>query len=101
MKLNAVKELANRIVYEDEGMLIVNKPVGIAVHGGSGLSYGVIEALRVLLPNERKLELVHRIDRETSGLLIIAKKNSFLKHLQEQFREKTIQKSYYCLMPGK
>lgn len=100
VNLDSVKELAKRIVYEDKGMIIIDKPVGIAVHGGSGLSYGVIEALRFLMPKEKKLELVHRIDRETSGLLIIAKKNSYLKHLQEQFRAKTIQKSYYCLVPG-
>lgn len=97
-KLDKIQELKNRIVYEDQHMLILNKPVGIAVHGGSGLSYGVIEALRVLYPKERTLELVHRIDRETSGLLIIAKKMSVLRQLQEQFREKTISKSYYCLV---
>lgn len=97
-KLDKIQELKKRIVYEDQHMLILNKPVGIAVHGGSGLSYGVIEALRVLYPKERTLELVHRIDRETSGLLIIAKKMSVLRQLQEQFREKTISKSYYCLV---
>ena len=73
-KLNKVAELESQILYEDEVMLVINKPSGIAVHGGSGLSFGVIEALRALRPQARFLELVHRIDRDTSGILLVAKK---------------------------
>lgn len=72
-KLNKVAELESQILYEDEVMLVINKPSGIAVHGGSGLSFGVIEALRALRPQARFLELVHRIDRDTSGILLVAK----------------------------
>ncbi|RIY32458.1 hypothetical protein CJP74_04540 [Psittacicella melopsittaci] len=100
VKLNSVKVLKDNIVYEDKGLFIINKPAGIAVHGGSGLSYGVVEALRVLFPKEKRLELVHRIDKETSGLLMVARKASVLKALQDQFRNKTIHKSYLCLVPG-
>ncbi|MDD1650031.1 MAG: pseudouridine synthase, partial [Methylococcaceae bacterium] len=67
-----------RILYEDDDLLVLNKPSGMAVHGGSGLSYGVIEALRELRPHSRALELVHRLDRDTSGCLLIAKKRSAL-----------------------
>ncbi|MFC6277374.1 RluA family pseudouridine synthase [Psittacicella hinzii] len=100
VKLNSVQALAKQIVYEDPGLFIINKPAGIAVHGGSGVNYGVVEALRVLFPHERRLELVHRIDRDTSGLLMVARKPSVLKALQDQFREKIIHKSYLCLIPG-
>lgn len=99
-KLNKVAELKNQILYEDEVMLIINKPSGIAVHGGSGLSFGVIEALRALRPNARFLELVHRIDRDTSGILLVAKKRSALRHLHAQLREKTVQKDYLALVRG-
>ncbi len=87
-KLNKVAELEHCIVYEDEHLLILNKPSGTAVHGGSGLHFGAIEALRALRPQARFLELVHRIDRDTSGILLVAKKRSALRHLQAQFREK-------------
>lgn len=100
VKLNSVQELVQQIVYEDKGFFIINKPAGIAVHGGSGVDYGVVEALRVLFPKEKRLELVHRIDRDTSGLLMVARKPSVLKNLQDQFRNKTIYKSYLCLIPG-
>ncbi|MBF0785272.1 23S rRNA pseudouridine(955/2504/2580) synthase RluC [Muribacter muris] len=99
-KLNKVAELENQILYEDEVMLIINKPSGIAVHGGSGLSFGVIEALRALRPQARFLELVHRIDRDTSGILLVAKKRSALRHLHEQLREKGVQKDYLALVRG-
>ena len=82
-KLNKVAELEQQILYEDEVMLVINKPSGIAVHGGSGLSFGVIEALRALRPQARFLELVHRIDRDTSGILLVAKKRSALRSLHE------------------
>lgn len=87
-KLNKVSELEQCIIYEDDHMLILNKPSGTAVHGGSGLKFGAIEALRALRPDARFLELVHRIDRDTSGILLVAKKRSALRHLQAQFREK-------------
>ncbi|WP_434566023.1 23S rRNA pseudouridine(955/2504/2580) synthase RluC [Vibrio chagasii] len=99
-KLNKVSELEQCIIYEDDHMLILNKPSGTAVHGGSGLKFGAIEALRALRPEARFLELVHRIDRDTSGILLVAKKRSALRHLQAQFREKTVQKYYFALVMG-
>jgi len=99
-KLNKVSELEHCIIYEDDHMLILNKPSGTAVHGGSGLKFGAIEALRALRPEARFLELVHRIDRDTSGILLVAKKRSALRHLQAQFREKTVQKYYFALVMG-
>ena len=99
-KLNKVSELEQCIIYEDGHMLILNKPSGTAVHGGSGLKFGAIEALRALRPEARFLELVHRIDRDTSGILLVAKKRSALRHLQAQFREKTVQKYYFALVMG-
>ncbi|MEI8596111.1 23S rRNA pseudouridine(955/2504/2580) synthase RluC [Photobacterium sp. Hal280] len=99
-KLDKVAELENCIIYEDEHMLILNKPSGTAVHGGSGLKFGAIEALRALRPDARFLELVHRIDRDTSGILLVAKKRSALRKLQEQFRQKTVQKYYFALVMG-
>ena len=91
--------LLARVVYEDEGLIVLNKPSGIAVHGGSGLDFGVIEAMREVT-GKKYLELVHRIDKDTSGLLMIAKKRSTLKTLQEYLRDKTIQKSYLCIVKG-
>ncbi|WP_165311865.1 23S rRNA pseudouridine(955/2504/2580) synthase RluC [Vibrio ziniensis] len=99
-KLNKVAELESCILHEDEHVLILNKPSGTAVHGGSGLKFGAIEALRALRPQARFLELVHRIDRDTSGILLVAKKRSALRHLQAQFREKTVQKYYFALVMG-
>ncbi|WP_010318850.1 23S rRNA pseudouridine(955/2504/2580) synthase RluC [Vibrio ordalii] len=99
-KLSKVAELEHCIIFEDEHLLILNKPSGTAVHGGSGLKFGAIEALRALRPEARFLELVHRIDRDTSGILLVAKKRSALRHLQAQFREKTIQKYYFALVMG-
>ncbi|MDF2186500.1 23S rRNA pseudouridine(955/2504/2580) synthase RluC [Grimontia hollisae] len=99
-KLNRVAELEKCVIYEDDHMLVLNKPSGTAVHGGSGLHFGAIEAMRALRPDARFLELVHRIDRDTSGILLIAKKRSALRHLQAQFREKTVQKYYFALTMG-
>ncbi|MBD1571752.1 23S rRNA pseudouridine(955/2504/2580) synthase RluC [Vibrio sp. S17_S38] len=99
-KLDKVSELENCIIFEDDSLLILNKPSGTAVHGGSGLKFGAIEALRALRPDARFLELVHRIDRDTSGILLVAKKRSALRHLQAQFREKTVQKYYFALVMG-
>lgn len=88
------------VVFEDEALLAINKPAGIAVHGGSGQSFGVIEQLRQARPQARFLELVHRLDKETSGLLLVAKKRSALKHLQDQFRRRQMDKRYLALVQG-
>jgi 23S rRNA pseudouridine955/2504/2580 synthase len=88
------------IVYEDEALIIVNKPAGVAVHGGSGVSFGVIEQLRRARPQAKLLELAHRLDRETSGLLIVAKKRLALTRLHDQFREGVIAKRYLALVKG-
>ncbi|AHG60039.1 23S rRNA pseudouridine(955/2504/2580) synthase RluC [Buchnera aphidicola] len=92
--------LLNSILYEDNDLLIINKPSGIAVHGGSGFNFGVIEYFRKLRPLNKFLELVHRIDRETSGVLILAKKRTCLTSLHEQLREKKIKKEYLALVHG-
>ena len=99
-KLNAVANLEKQIIYEDEVLIVLNKPSGMAVHGGSGLSFGVIEALRALRPQAKMLELVHRLDRDTSGCLVIAKRRSALRHLHEQLRNKKVQKFYHALVKG-
>ncbi|MSQ72993.1 MAG: RluA family pseudouridine synthase [Betaproteobacteria bacterium] len=88
------------IVLEDDALLVVNKPAGLAVHGGSGISFGVIEQMRAARPKLRFLELVHRLDRDTSGLLLLAKKRSALTALHEQMRDGAIHKSYLALVPG-
>lgn len=93
------KGLLQRIIYEDEGLLVVNKPAGIAVHGGSGVAYGLIEALRQAT-GKKYLELIHRIDRDTSGLVMISKKRSVLKKLQDDLREHRIQKTYAAIVKG-
>jgi 23S rRNA pseudouridine955/2504/2580 synthase len=88
------------LLLEDEHLLAVDKPAGVAVHGGSGVSFGVIEQLRQARPQAKLLELVHRLDRETSGILLVAKKRSALKHLQDQFRERETGKTYLALVQG-
>ena len=88
------------IVYEDKALIVLNKPAGIAVHGGSGLNYGVIEAFRQLRPDAKEIELVHRLDRDTSGLLMIAKKRSMLRHLHEALRGTGVDKRYLALVRG-
>ncbi|AHG22227.1 23S rRNA pseudouridylate synthase [Chania multitudinisentens RB-25] len=99
-KLEKVAALVDCILYEDEHVLLLNKPSGTAVHGGSGLSFGVIEGLRALRPEARFLELVHRLDRDTSGVLMVAKKRSALRSLHEQLRLKGMQKDYLALVRG-
>jgi 23S rRNA pseudouridine955/2504/2580 synthase len=99
-KLNKVSSLENHILYEDDCLIVLNKPSGTAVHGGSGLSFGVIEALRALRPQQKFLELVHRLDRDTSGCLLIAKKRSALKSLHEQLRDRKVDKRYQALVAG-
>jgi len=89
------------LVFEDEAMLVIDKPSGVAVHGGSGVSFGVIEQLRQARPAARFLELAHRLDRETSGLLLIGKKRSALTRLHDQFRDGVIEKRYMALVKGR
>ncbi|CAA9891669.1 23S rRNA pseudouridylate synthase [Candidatus Methylobacter favarea] len=88
------------ILYEDEAFLVLNKPAGFAVHGGSGINSGIIEGLRLARPDSRFLELVHRLDRDTSGCLLIAKKRSALRKLHELFRDDQINKTYLALLAG-
>jgi 23S rRNA pseudouridine955/2504/2580 synthase len=88
------------ILLEDEHVLAVDKPAGVAVHGGSGVSFGVIEQLRQARPAAKFLELVHRLDRETSGVLLVAKKRSALTGLQDQFRGRETGKTYLALVSG-
>ena len=88
------------ILLEDEHLIALDKPAGTAVHGGSGVSFGVIEQLRQARPQAKFLELVHRLDRETSGILLVAKKRSALTHLQDQFRERETGKTYLALVIG-
>ncbi|WP_312594858.1 23S rRNA pseudouridine(955/2504/2580) synthase RluC [Stutzerimonas nitrititolerans] len=96
-----LERLEAAIVYEDKALIVLNKPAGIAVHGGSGLSYGVIEALRQLRPDAKELELVHRLDRDTSGLLMVAKKRSMLRHLHQELRGDGVDKRYMALVRGR
>ena len=89
------------ILYEDDRLLVLNKPSGLAVHGGSGIHYGAIEALRILRPQAKRLELVHRLDRDTSGCLLVTKRGSSLRSLHEQFRDNRVQKIYLALLKGR
>ncbi len=95
------EELQAAVLIEEDGCLVMNKPSGLAVHGGSGVQLGLIEALRGLWPEHRGLELVHRLDRDTSGCLLIAKKRSALRSLQEQMRSGLIDKYYLVLVVGR
>jgi 23S rRNA pseudouridine955/2504/2580 synthase len=98
---NAGLRLESCIIHEDERLIVLDKPTGIAVHGGSGLSHGVIEALRSARPDAPYLELVHRLDRETSGCLLIAKRRSTLRALHELLREGRVEKRYLALVKGR
>jgi len=89
------------VIYEDSSLLVVNKPSGLAVHGGSGVNLGLIEALRATRPSHSFLELVHRLDRETSGCLIVAKKRSSLRFLQDEMRARHVVKVYQALAVGR
>jgi 23S rRNA pseudouridine955/2504/2580 synthase len=93
--------LNERVIYEDEDFLALNKPSGLAVHGGSGVSWGAIELLRAARPQARFLELVHRLDRETSGCLLIAKRRPALRQMHEQFRDGLVRKQYQALLCGR
>ncbi len=88
------------VLLEDEHLIAIDKPAGVAVHGGSGVSFGVIEQLRRARPQAKFLELVHRLDRDTSGILLVAKKRSALTNLQNQFRERETGKTYLALVQG-
>ncbi len=97
-----IRDLAARVLYEEGGLLVLDKPAGLAVHGGSGVSWGVIEALRVARPDLPFVELVHRLDRDTSGLLMIATKRSMLRELHEQLRQQgQVRKTYVALLAGR
>ena len=88
------------VLFEDDDLIAIDKPAGVAVHGGSGVSFGVIEQLRMARPGAAFLELVHRLDRDTSGVLLLAKKRSALKALQDQFRGRETGKTYLALVAG-
>ncbi|EGV50403.1 23S rRNA pseudouridine(955/2504/2580) synthase RluC [Candidatus Endoriftia persephone] len=94
------ERLERSILFEDERIMVINKPAGMAVHGGSGLSFGVIEALRALRPEERSLELVHRLDRDTSGCLLLSKRRSALRSLHELMQKNLVDKRYLALLAG-
>ncbi len=89
------------IIYQDADVIALNKPTGLAVHGGSGISSGLIELLRAANPQEHSLELVHRLDRSTSGCLLVARKRSSLRYLHEAFREGNIRKTYLTVLEGR
>lgn len=98
--LNKFKIILFKILFHDESLLVINKPAGIAVHGGSGVNFGVIEQLRGQHPDWKFLELVHRLDRETSGVLLLARKRQALVELHQQIRKGTIRKRYLVLVKG-
>jgi 23S rRNA pseudouridine955/2504/2580 synthase len=93
--------VSSAIIHEDRDLIVINKPAGVAVHGGSGLSAGVIEALRATHPELKELELVHRLDRETSGVLLVAKRRAALRELHALLRERDMEKRYLALVVGR
>ena len=95
-----IRRIEGAILFEDDRLLVLNKPSGVAVHGGSGISYGVIELLRAARPASRYLELAHRLDRETSGCLVVAKRRSALRALHEGLRRRSLDKRYVALLGG-
>jgi len=95
-----LKPLDLPVVYEDAALLVIDKPSGVAVHGGSGVSFGVIESLRAERPQAKMLELAHRLDRDTSGLLVVAKKRSALVELHRLLREGEVEKIYVAVVKG-
>ena len=92
--------ILDRVLFEDKRLLVIDKPTGVAVHGGSGISHGVIELLRHARPDIHDLSLVHRLDRETSGCLVLAKRRSALRALHEKFRDGVVEKNYLALVLG-
>ena len=97
---SAIQSIARTILHDDEDLLVVNKPSGMAVHAGSGLNWGLIDVLRALRPQDAP-ELVHRLDRETSGCLLVAKNTQVARQLGDQFRKRETEKRYLCLMDGR
>lgn len=95
------KRIAKSVVYEDQNLIVLDKPTGLAVHGGSGVNFGLIESLRQIYPNQRYLELVHRLDRDTSGLIMVAKRASTLRELHQLLRGDGVDKRYLALVHGK
>ena len=100
-KISESRFVSFDVLFQDESLLVINKPAGVAVHGGSNISFGVIEQLRAQNPNWKFLELVHRLDRDTSGALLLAKKRSALTGLHRQIREREMGKRYLVLVKGK
>ncbi len=103
-RLTAVAAAAGRLVpilYEDDALVVVDKPAGLAVHGGSGIATGLIEQLRAARPQARFLELVHRLDRDTSGVMLVAKKRAVLVALHEELRDRGFDKRYLVLVRGR
>jgi len=99
--LETAHHILDQVLYEDDGLIVINKPAGVAVHGGSGVSFGIIEALRHVKGNVNKnLELIHRLDRDTSGCLMIAKRRSTLKAIHEMLRIGEVEKVYWALVKG-
>jgi 23S rRNA pseudouridine955/2504/2580 synthase len=96
-----VGQFSGTVLYEDDALLVVDKPAGTAVHGGSGVSHGIIEQLRHARPELRFLELVHRLDKETSGILLLAKKRSALTKLHDMMRTGQVEKHYFALVKGR
>ncbi len=93
--------LASAVLLENERLLVIDKPAGVAVHGGSGVRLGLVEAMRQLRPEWARLELAHRLDRDTSGCLVLAKDMAFLKALQRQLKERSVEKRYLALVTGR
>ena len=96
-----LQRIEENILFEDNDLMVINKPSGIAVHGGTGINWGLIEMVRILRPLARRIELVHRIDRDTSGCILIAKKPSVLKALQQQIRDNKWDKRYLAIVNGR
>jgi 23S rRNA pseudouridine955/2504/2580 synthase len=96
-----VEQLEQRVIHEDDGLLVIDKPAGLAVHGGSGLNFGLIECLRQMRPRDRRLELVHRLDRDTSGLTMVARKPAVLRELHRLLRADQVDKRYLALVAGR
>ncbi|MBP0048669.1 23S rRNA pseudouridine(955/2504/2580) synthase RluC [Marinobacterium sp. AK62] len=95
------QHLEQAVLYESDSLIIINKPSGLAVHGGSGVNLGMIEALRQIRPKSRFLELVHRLDRDTSGCIMVAKKRSMLRYLHDALRQRKVNKVYQALVVGR
>lgn len=95
-----MQRLEAAIIHEDDRLLVIDKPSGLAVHGGSGIAYGIVEALRLMRPQAPFLDLAHRLDRETSGCLVLAKRRSTLRALHTQFRDGQVDKRYLALVQG-